>query len=135
LIEISNHLIKFRKKKFDQLQFKQTELVDNTEKKLEKIRESVEEKFQKTLNERLGQSFETVGKQLQAGLGEMKTLANDVGGLKRVLGNVKMRGGIGEIQLSMLLEQILAPDQYVPNVKTKKGIDDVVEFAIKLPGQ
>ena len=110
---------------------------DNT-KQLDEMRKTVDEKLQKTLNERLSQSFETVGKQLQAvqeGLGEMKNLATDVGGLKRVLSNVKLRGGIGEIQLSMLLEQILAPDQYEPNVKTKAGSSDLVEFAIKLPGR
>jgi DNA recombination protein RmuC len=131
-------LNKLQKEKFEQLEAKQTDLVTKTEKRLDQIRESVEEKLQKTLSERLGQSFETVGKQLQAvqeGLGEMKTLATDVGGLKKVLGNVKMRGGIGEIQLSMLLEQILAPDQYEANVKTKKGSADLVEFAIKLPGK
>ncbi len=107
-------------------------------KQLDEMRKTVDEKLQKTLNERLSQSFETVGKQLQAvqeGLGEMKNLASDVGGLKRVLSNVKMRGGIGEIQLSMLLEQILAPDQYEANVKTKAASSDVVEFAIKLPGR
>jgi len=65
----------------------------------------------------------------------MKTLATDVGGLKKVLSNVKMRGSIGEIQLEMLLEQILAPDQYDANVKTKKSSSDLVEFAIKLPGR
>lgn len=110
---------------------------DNT-KQLEEMRKTVDEKLQKTLNERLSQSFETVGKQLmavQAGLGEMKNLASDVGGLKKVLSNVKMRGGIGEIQLSMLLEQILAPDQYEANVHTKPGSSDVVEFAVKLPGK
>jgi len=110
---------------------------DNT-KQLEEMRKTVDEKLQKTLNERLSQSFETVGKQLQAvqeGLGEMKNLASDVGGLKKVLSNVKMRGGIGEIQLSMLLEQILAPDQYEANVRTKRGSSDVVEFAVKLPGK
>ncbi len=110
---------------------------DNT-KQLDEMRRTVDEKLQKTLNDRLSQSFETVGKQLQAvqeGLGEMKTLATDVGGLKKVLSNVKMRGGIGEIQLSMLLEQILAPDQYATNVKTKSCSSDVVEFAIKLPGR
>lgn len=110
---------------------------DNT-KQLDEMRKTVDEKLQKTLNERLSQSFETVGKQLQAvqeGLGEMKTLANDVGGLKKVLSNVKMRGGIGEIQLSMLLEQILAPDQYEANVKTKATSMDLVEFAVKLPGR
>jgi len=86
----------------------------------------------------LSQSFETVGKQLksvQEGLGEMKTLATDVGGLKKVLSNVKMRGGLGEVQLAMLLENILAPDQYEANVKTKAGSDATVEFAIKLPGK
>lgn len=110
---------------------------DNT-KQLDEMRKTVDEKLQKTLNERLSQSFETVGKQLQAvqeGLGEMKNLATDVGGLKKVLSNVKMRGGIGEIQLSMLLEQILAPDQYEANVKTKSSSSDLVEFAIKLPGR
>jgi DNA recombination protein RmuC len=110
---------------------------DNTN-KLEEIRRTVDEKLQKTLNARLAQSFETVGKQLQAvqeGLGEMKNLASDVGGLKKLLSNVKMRGAIGEIQLSMLLEQILAPEQYASNVKTKKGSSESVEFAIKLPGK
>ncbi len=110
---------------------------DNT-KQLDEIRITVDEKLQKTLNERLSQSFETVGKQLQSvqeGLGEMKNLATDVGGLKKVLSNVKMRGGIGEIQLEMLLEQILAPDQYEANVKTKKNSSESVEFAIKLPGR
>jgi DNA recombination protein RmuC len=72
---------------------------------------------------------------VQKGLGEMQTLAQDVGGLKRVLSNVKMRGSIGEVQLAMLLEQILAPGQYEANVKTKIGSADVVEFAIKLPGR
>jgi len=109
---------------------------DNT-KQLDEMRKTVDEKLQKTLNERLSQSFETVGKQLQSvqeGLGEMKTLATDVGGLKKVLSNVKLRGGIGEIQLEMLLEQILAPEQYEANVKTKKSSSDLVEFAIKFPG-
>lgn len=129
---------KTQKEKFELLEKKQAELIVSTEKKLDLMRETVEEKLQKTLNERLGQSFETVGKQLQAvqeGLGEMRTLATDVGGLKKVLGNVKMRGGIGEMQLSMLLDQILAPDQYVANVKTKHGSSDLVEFAIRLPGK
>ncbi len=110
---------------------------DNT-KQLDEMRKTVDEKLQKTLSERLSQSFETVGKQLQAvqeGLGEMKNLASDVGGLKRVLSNVKLRGGIGEIQLSMLLEQILAPEQYEANVKTKSNSSDSVEFAVKLPGK
>ena len=111
---------------------------DDNAKQLDEMRKTVDEKLQKTLHERLSQSFETVGKQLQSvqqGLGEMKTLATDVGGLKKVLSNVKMRGGIGEIQLEMLLEQILAPEQYEANVKTKKNSSELVEFAIKLPGK
>ena len=102
------------------------------------MRVTVDEKLQKTLNERLGQSFEMVGKQLenvQKGLGEMQTLAQDVGGLKKVLSNVRMRGSFGEVQLSLLLEQILAPGQYEANVRTKVGSTEQVEFAIKLPGR
>ncbi|NLM93312.1 MAG: DNA recombination protein RmuC [Bacteroidales bacterium] len=127
-----------QREKFGQLEEKQNKLVESTEKKLEQMRETVEEKLQKTLNERLGQSFELVGKQLesvQKGLGEMQTLAQDVGGLKKVLSNVKLRGGIGEVQLGMLLEQVLAPEQYEANVCTKKGSSDSVEYAIKLPGR
>lgn len=127
-----------QKEKFNQLEIKQQELITGTEKKLETIRVTVEEKLEKTLSERLGQSFETVGKQLievQKGLGEMQTIASDVGGLKKVLSNVKLRGGVGEVQLAMLLEQILAPTQYDANVRTKRGSLDAVEFAIKLPGR
>lgn len=127
-----------QREKFSDLEKRQQELVVHTEKKLEQVRETVDEKLQKTLNERLGQSFETVGKQLiavQEGLGEMKNLAQDVGGLKKVLSNVKQRGGVGEIQLEMLLDQILAPDQYQKNVKTKHGSSELVEFAVKLPGK
>ena len=101
-----------QKEKFEQLDRKQQQLMESNEKKLEQMRVTVDEKLQKTLNERLGQSFELVGKQLenvQKGLGEMQVLAQDVGGLKKVLSNVKMRGGIGEVQLAMLLEQVLAP--------------------------
>lgn len=114
------------------------EIRDDNTTQLNEVRKTVDEKLQKTLNERLTQSFETVGKQLkevQEGLGEMKNLATDVGGLKKVLSNVKMRGGIGEVQLGMLLDQILAPDQYEANVKTKQGSGATVEFAIKLPGK
>lgn len=127
-----------QREKFSAMDTKQNDLVKSTETKLESIRVTVEEKLEKTLSERLGQSFETVGKQLievQKGLGEMQTLAQDVGGLKKVLSNVKMRGGIGEVQLAMLLEQILAPEQYEANVKTKASSGDLVEFAIKLPGR
>lgn len=98
----------------------------------------VEEKLQKTLNERIGQSFEIVRSQLenvQKGLGEMKSLAQDVGGLKKVLSNVKTRGTFGEVQLGALLDQMLSPEQYAANVKTKKNATEFVEFAIKLPGK
>lgn len=127
-----------QREKFGRLETLQQELVQGTEKKLETIRVTVEEKLEKTLSERLGQSFETVGKQLievQKGLGEMQSIAADVGGLKKVLNNVKLRGGVGEIQLAMILEQILAPSQYAANVKTKFGSNEAVEFAIKLPGK
>lgn len=102
------------------------------------MRLMVEEKLQKTLNERIGQSFEIVRSQLenvQKGLGEMKSLAQDVGGLKKVLSNVKMRGTFGEVQLGALLEQMMSPEQYDANVKTKKSGTEFVEFAIKLPGK
>ncbi len=127
-----------QREKFANMSEQQQLLVKQTEKRLEEIRQTVDEKLQKTLNERIGQSFRLVTEQLesvQKGLGEMQTLAQDVGGLKRVLSNVKTRGNIGEIQLSMLLEQILAPEQYEANVRTKKGSDAVVEFAVKLPGK
>ena len=134
-MELFNRL---QREKFGELSLRQQELLQNTEKKLEEMRATVDEKLQKTLHERIGQSFELVSKQLenvQKGLGEMQTLAQDVGGLKRVLSNVKIRGTIGEVQLSMLLEQILASDQYDTNVKTKPGSDKLVEFAVKLPGR
>ena len=138
-------MISERVKRMEQMQMERLQqmekgqniLIKRTDERLEHIRVTVEEKLDKTLADRLGKSFETVGKQLievQQGLGEMKSLAQDVGGLKKVLGNVKMRGGLGEIQLQMLLENILAPDQYAANVSTKKGSREVVEFAVKLPG-
>lgn len=127
-----------QREKFSDLKEEQQKLILNTEKRLDEIRITVEEKLQKTLNERITQSFRLVNEQLenvQKGLGEMQALAQDVGGLKKVLTNVKTRGNIGEIQLGMLLEQILAPEQYEANVKTKKGSDALVEYAVKLPGK
>lgn len=127
-----------QKQKFDAMALKQDELVKSTELKLEKMRETVDEKLHKTLEERLGQSFKLVSERLEAvqkGLGEMQNLANGVGDLKKVLSNVKTRGVLGEIQLGNILEQIMAPEQYDANVKTKKGSNDHVEFAIKLPGK
>ncbi len=127
-----------QKQKFEQLAQKQDELVKSTELRLERMRETVDEKLHKTLEERLGKSFELVSKQLvqvQKGLGEMQTIASGVGDLKKVLSNVKTRGVLGEIQLGNILEQILAPNQYEANVKTKKNSDAIVEFAVKLPGK
>lgn len=127
-----------QREKFEAMGKQQEVLVKSTEKRLDDIRQMVEEKLQKTLNERIGQSFEIVRNQLesvQKGLGEMKSLAQDVGGLKKVLSNVKTRGTFGEVQLGALLEQMLSPEQYEANVKTKKNATEFVEFAIKLPGK
>lgn len=127
-----------QREKLDAMTRRQEQLVQSTEKRLDDMRVMVEEKLQKTLNERIGQSFELVRTQLenvQQGLGEMKTLAQDVGGLKRVLTNVKTRGTFGEVQLQALLEQMLSPEQYDANVKTKQKSTEFVEFAVKLPGK
>jgi len=127
-----------QKEKFDQMKLKQEEMIKTTELRLERMRETVDEKLHKTLEDRLGKSFDSVSKQLlevQKGLGEMQSIASGVGDLKRVLTNVKTRGILGEIQLGNILEEIMSRDQYETNVKTKKGSDAIVEFAIKLPGR
>lgn len=127
-----------QREKLEAMTHSQELLVQSTEKRLDEMRLMVEEKLQKTLNERIGQSFELVRTQLenvQQGLGEMKNLAQDVGGLKRVLTNVKTRGTFGEVQLQALLEQMLSPEQYAANVTTKKKGTEFVEFAVKLPGK
>ncbi len=106
--------------------------------KLEQMRATVDEKLHDTLEKRLGESFKLVSERLelvQRGLGEMQSLANGVGDLKKVLTNVKTRGTFGEIQLASLLEQILAPGQYESNVETRHGSGQRVEFALKLPGR
>lgn len=108
------------------------------EAKLEQMRETVDEKLQGTLEKRLGESFELVSKRLemvQQGLGEMQSLAQDVGGLKRVLTNVKSRGTWGEVQLERQLEDILTRDQYEQNVTIVPGSREAVEFAVILPGR
>jgi DNA recombination protein RmuC len=110
--------------------------VDN-EKKLEQMRQTVDEKLQGTLESRLGASFKQVSERLEqvyTGLGEMKTLASGVGDLKRVLTNVKVRGTWGEIQLGAIIEEILAPDQFRKKVATAHP-DEHVEYAVKLPGR
>ncbi len=110
---------------------------EDNAKQLDKMRLTVDEKLQSTLEKRLGESFKQVGEQLEQvykGLGEMQTLANGVGDLKKVLSNVKSRGTWGEVQLGAMLEQVLAPDQFSRNVATKDG-GERVEFAVKLPGR
>ena len=105
---------------------------------LEKMRQTVDEKLQKTLDDRISQSFMTVNDRLEQvykGLGEMQTLAQGVGDLKKVLSNVKTRGILGEVQLGAILEQILSPEQYAVDVATVPGSRDRVEFAVKLPGE
>jgi DNA recombination protein RmuC len=110
---------------------------EDNSRQLDKMRETVDEKLQKTLNERISQSFKIVTDQLDAvskGLGEMQALATGVGDLKKVLSNVKNRGILGEYQLGAILEEILSHEQYEENISTKKGSNDRVEFAIRLPG-
>ena len=106
--------------------------------KLEEMRQTVDEKLQSTLETRLGESFNRVVEQLERvhkGIGEMQTLAAGVGDLKRVLSNVRVRGTFGEVQVAMLLEQFLSPEQYIKNAQVKDGSQERVEFAIKLPGR
>jgi DNA recombination protein RmuC len=113
-------------------------LQDGNEKKLEQMRATVDEKLHATLEQRLGESFKQVAdrlEQVHKGLGEMQTLARDVGSLNRVLTNVKTRGIFGEVQLAGLLEQVFTPEQYATNVATVPGSNERVEFAVRLPGR
>ena len=115
-----------------------TALQQGNEAKLEQMRATVDEKLHATLEQRLGESFKQVAdrlEQVHKGLGEMQTLARDVGALNRVLTNVKTRGIFGEVQLAGLLEQVFTPEQYATNVATVPGRSERVEFAIRLPGQ
>ena len=110
---------------------------DNT-KQLDKMRETVDQKLQETLEKKIGESFNQVRKQLDAvhkGLGEMQTIATGVGDLKKVLSNVKTKGVFGEYQLGNILEQILTPDQYGNNVATNPDYNGSVEYAVKMPGK
>src|SRR5438128_11687235 len=113
------------------------ELQEDNAKQIDKMRATVDEKLQGTLEKRLGESFKLVSdrlEQVHQGLGAMQQLASDVGGLQRVLSNVTTRGGWGEVQLGNLLEQVLTADQFARNVKTRDDSAERVEFAIKLPG-
>lgn len=122
----------------DTLEFRLKSLQDDNNIKLEKMRETVDEKLQTTLEKRLGESFRLVSdrlEQVHKGLGEMQNLAAGVGDIKKVLSNIKTKGVLGEYQLENILDQILTPEQYSKNVKTKPGSSAVVEFAVKLPGR
>ena len=113
------------------------ELREENTQQIEKMRSTVDEKLQGTLEKRLGESFKLVSdrlEQVHQGLGAMRQLASDVGGLQKVLANVKTRGGWGEVQLGNLLEQVLTADQFARNVRTREESGDNVDFAIKLPG-
>lgn len=113
------------------------ELQQDNAQQIDRMRATVDEKLQGTLEKRLGESFKLVSDRLEQvhhGLGTMQQLASDVGGLQRVLTNVKARGGWGEVQLGALLEEVLAPEQFARNVRTREGSGENVEFAIRLPG-
>ena len=113
------------------------ELREENTQQIEKMRATVDEKLQGTLERRLSESFKLVSERLEQvhqGLGAMQQLASDVGGLQRVLTNVKTRGGWGEVQLGALLEQLLTSEQFARNVRTREDSGEAVEFAIKLPG-
>ncbi len=153
--EISTRIDRFRESLtvgftgFAESQQKQGELIrglvdqklqqiqQGNEKKLDEMRGVVDEKLGKTLEERLGRSFKLVSDQLEQvykNLGEMRSLSKDMGDIKNIFRNVKTRGTWGEVQLGSLLEQMLTPEQYARNVKIRPNSDDMVEFAIKLPG-
>ena len=120
------------------MESKLKELRDDNALRLEEMRRTVDEKLQGTLEKRLGESFKQVSERLEQvhrGLGEMQNLATGVGDLKKVLTNVKTRGGWGEVQLGALLEQMLTAAQYEKNVKTNPSSGEIVEYAIKLPGK
>jgi DNA recombination protein RmuC len=113
------------------------QLQEDNAQQIDKMRATVDEKLQGTLEKRLGESFKLVSERLEAvhkGLGAMQQLASDVGGLQKVLANVKTRGGWGEVQLGNLLEQMLTADQFARNVRTREESGEHVDFAIKLPG-
>ena len=132
--ELNQSLLKNRDATDQRLQALQT----SNEKRLEEMRQTVEEKLEKTLQTRLQASFETVSKQLESvnrGLGEMQTVARDVGTLNKVLSNTKTRGIMGELQLGQIIEDILTPNQYEREFVTVSGSSERVEYAIKMPGQ
>lgn len=134
--ELAQSLLQFNDSIRQSVETQLTKMSTENASKLEQMRETVDEKLHVTLEKRLGESFSQVSERLEKvhqGLGEMQLLASDVGGLKRVLTNVKTRGTWGEVQLGSLLEQMLSPDQFVKNAHIQEGSAEVVEFAVKLP--
>ena len=132
--EMTDNLLQTRDKTDQRLQA----LQESNEQRLEQMRQTVEEKLEKTLHSRLQTSFETVSKQLESvnkGLGEMQTVARDVGSLNKVLSNTKTRGIMGELQLGQIIEDILTPTQYEREFVTVPHSSERVEYAIKMPGQ
>jgi DNA recombination protein RmuC len=122
----------------DSVEKKLADIQQGNEKKLDEMRQTVDEKLHKTLETRLGESFKLVSERLelvQKGLGEMQTLASDVGSIKNVLSNVKNKGVLGEYQLGAILEQVLTPNQYAQSVKIKEGSRENVEYAVKIPSK
>ncbi len=121
----------------DNVESRLKELREENTQQIEKMRATVDEKLHSTLEKRLGESFKLVSERLEQvhhGLGAMQQLASDVGGLQRVLTNVKSRGGWGEVQLGSLLEQVLTPEQFARNVQTREETSERVDYAIRLPG-
>jgi len=143
--ELTKSIVDFEKqvttgleKNRETVEKKLSEIQVGNEAKLDKMRETVDEKLQKTLEARLSASFQMVNDNLekvQKGLGEMQTLASDVGDLKKVMSNVKSKGMLGEYQLGAILEEILHQNQYEKNIKTKIGSNDQIEFAVKIPSK
>ena len=139
--ENRKEILTFIQAQFTDSGMKQEQKIENLrtvmDLRVTEIRDTVDEKLQKTLEDKIGQSFKLVSDRLEQvykGLGEMQNLASGVGDLKRVLSNVKTRGILGELQLKAILEQILSPEQYEENVATKPQSKERVEFAVKLPG-
>ena len=133
-LEISENLTKNRDKTDERMR----QIQESNDRRLEQMRQTVEEKLENTLQARLQTSFETVSKQLESvnrGLGEMQSVARDVGTLNKVLSNTKTRGILGELQLGQIIEDIMTPSQYEREFATVAGSSERVEYAIKLPGQ
>lgn len=137
ITQTQRQLAEIQDKRLNDFSQRVTQLTQQNKESLDKMRDTVDEKLQKTLEDRISKSFAIVNERLEQvykGLGEMQTLAVGVGDLKKVLSNVKTRGIIGEIQLGNILRDILAPEQYLENVATIPGSADRVEFVVVLPG-